>query len=377
MVLSVSFDAAAFTTIFSAKGRIRPFVAVVENTGFSHFPPSGTSIIGGTPISIMMASDESGADTNNNDEYQYQLPPDAGPIATTCNLTEEQIVDLLSMRSEYKRDRNFAQADRILEELVAEGVYLHDNRKEWRADGYNHFGRTNEKTRAYVRRGGNQELPEEKLAEIAGVVEQRAEAKRKRDFRTSNALSETLTTEYGVHINDKEREWSLIFVSPDGEDEEEGTSSLYVPSPIVPLDDPTHTMDEETKTMIQQRLKDRLVARRTKDYAKADFIRDKLQKDYLVEIDDRTREWTIATGHDDDDEQGSPANEEIVIIAEIDAADVAGETIPTASNEHETESNLKTLTVAHLKEKLRSAGLPVSGNKADLVERLLETSKYI
>ena len=358
MVLSISVDAAAFTTISAAKRRVRPSVAAaaaaVANTGFSHFPPSGTSRIGETPVSIMMSSDENY--NNNDDEYQYQLPPDAGPISSTCNLTEEQIVNRLSTRSEYKRDRNFEQADRILEELVAEGVYLHDNRKEWRADGYNHFGRMSDKTRAYVRRGGDQGLPEERLAEIAGVVEQRAEAKRKSDFRTYNALLETLSTEYGVHINDKKREWSLNFVSPDGEGEEEGASSLYVPSPTVPLDDPTHTMDEETKTLIQQRLTDRFVARRNKDYAKADFIRDKLQKDFCVEIDDRTREWTIGTDRDDDDEQGSSAT-------------------TTASNEVETESNLKTLTVAHLKEKLRSAGLPVSGNKADLVKRLLETSE--
>ena len=37
------------------------------------------------------------------------------------------------------------------------------------------------------------------------------------------------------------------------------------------------------------------------------------------------------------------------------------------------ESALSTLTVPELKEKLREAGLPVSGRKSELIERLLNS----
>jgi hypothetical protein len=45
-----------------------------------------------------------------------------------------------------------------------------------------------------------------------------------------------------------------------------------------------------------------------------------------------------------------------------------------APKEQETESHLMTLTMVVLRDKLRDAGLPVSGTNAVLVERLLVTS---
>jgi hypothetical protein len=55
-------------------------------------------------------------------------------------------------------------------------------------------------------------------------------------------------------------------------------------------------MDDATQAFIQARCTERYLAQRTKDYARADFIRDKLAEDYAVVLDDRTREWTIASG---------------------------------------------------------------------------------
>lgn len=381
---------------------------MITNAGFS-LPHSRTYM----PGSFQMSADDnfdhvddrdSASGRSSGTRNKYQLPSDAGPIASTCKLTEEQIHFLIAKRSECKSARNFAEADRILDGLVKAGVFLHDNRKEWRADGNNHFGRTNDhRHREYVRRGGDHGLSEDTITEIAGVVELRAQAKRKKDFLSSDELSKKLKTKYGVHMNDKQREWSLSFVNSE---EEEGLTSVYVPSPIAPLDGPTHTMDEESKALIQKRLTDRLVARRSRDYALADFIRDKLQEEYSVVIDDRTREWKIATGEEDDSfvkeaqasqrsafvrenksvdpiEDGSSTSEVDAAFSEIfddipmeddKPTFVVEEAAPAAPLEQETESQLMTLTIPVLKEKLRDAGLPVSGKKAELVERLLETS---
>jgi len=345
--------------------------SMIENAGFS-LSPSSTPRTG--PFHMVVAGE-------SDHVVSYQLPPDAGPIASTCQYTEEEIHFLIAKRSECKSTRNFADADRILEGLKKEGVYLHDKRKEWRADGNNHFGKTNEdRDRKYVRRGGAHELSEDALNEISGVVESRAKAKRIRDFRSYNELGDTLLTKYGVHVNDKKREWSLSFV----ESEEQEVISVYVPSPVAPLDDPTHTMDEESKALIQKRLTDRLMARRNRDYALADFIKEKLQEEYSVVIDDRTREWKIATSVKSSDllKEGSQTvmgdtTLEISadsLIESDDATHADEKAAPEAPKEQETESHLMTLTMVVLKEKLRDAGLPVSGKKAELVERLLDTS---
>jgi cysteinyl-tRNA synthetase len=341
----------------------------------------------------MVAAGVSDHDVDASERHggSYQLPPDAGPIASTCQYTEDEIHFLIAKRSECKTARNFEDADRILEGLKKEGVYLHDKRKEWRADGNNQFGnKTNEdRDRKYVQRGGSHGLSQDTLDEIAAVVERRAKAKRIKDFRSYNELSETLLTTYGVHVNDKKREWSMSFVASA---EEQEVISVYVPSPIAPLDDPTHTMDEESKAMIQKRLTDRLTARRNKDYALADFIKVKLQEEYSVVIDDRTREWRIATNDKEDVSVQEKKDKSIDLLKEdsqtvmgdatleisadslIDGDDAAEKAAPVAAKDQETESHLMTLTMVVLKEKLRDAGLPVSGKKAELVERLLYTS---
>jgi len=337
------------------------------------------------PFQIRMVEDDK--DNHVQSFTQYQLPPDAGPIATTCQFTEEHIHSLISNRSAAKTARQFEQADLILEELREAGVYLHDKRKEWRADGNNYFGRTNgdHKNRNYVMRGGDHGLTQEALDDIAAIVESRAQAKRVRDFLTYNDLGKVLKTTHGVHVNDKKREWSMIFVMSEDHDELE-LISVYVPSPLVPLDDPLHAMDEETKALIQKRLTERLMARRSRDYVLADFIQDKLQEEYSVVIDDRTREWTIETQSSDNDDDD--VHDNVHVHAEdkqAESSDLSNEgadsthaaPVDDASavpKEEETESHLMTLTIVVLKEKLRDAGLPVSGKKSELVERLLDIS---
>jgi hypothetical protein len=123
-----------------------------------------------------------------------------------------------------------------------------------------------------------------------------------------------------------------------------------------------------------------------------------LQEEYSVVIDDRTREWKIATSHKEDvfgkEKQAlersaltkeDNVNDLLNLCSQIvmddttleggdDATRAAEKAAPAAPKEQETKSHLMTLTMVVLKEKLRDAGLPVSGTKAVLVERLLGTS---
>lgn len=336
---------------------------------------------------------------------------DAGPISSV--LTEGQIHYLIERRIHCKKIRNYSQADAILDGLNRGGVYVHDKRKEWRADGSNHFGRTSKRHAPYVRRGGCYQLTEDDLITVSAMIEKRAQAKLKREYHISDGLKDTLRSKYNVKLNDKKREWSVV-IKDHGGNSDSNTSDgngfhMYVPSPLAPPDHPTHTMNDDSKALIQKRLTDREVARKLKDYRTADLIRDEMMDDYSIVIDDLTREWKVVTSDDDSDEfvreaqdsqrsafvrehQSSKVadkdmgedfqatsfgddNVDIHIsedfpLIEDDAAVVAS-AVPEVSKEEE-ESNLANLTMSVLKEKLRKAGLPVSGRKAELIDRLMK-----
>ena len=373
---------------------------------------------------IMMLSDDgqleldSGGDTPDAKPpvqqvgHDYLPPADAGPISPLCKLTEGQIHYLITKRGQCKKARNFQEADKILDGLTRSGVYLHDKRKEWRADGINSFGRVR-----YVRRG-HTTLSEEALAIVASMVEQRSDAKRNGEFHRSDELTEALKNTYGVKVNDKEREWSIlssINVNPD----DDVIIDLYAPSPLAPQDSPTHTMDDEAKEFIQKRVTDRVMARKRKEYDMADLIRDELKNDYSVVIDDRTKEWKVVTSDEEAFVREAKASqrsasvrekveatrdvvedrEDVVQVQktsgdkveevfeaafpveEGEAASVSvdeAEAVPAVAEENDddvlNESHLATLTIVALKEKLRAAGLPVSGKKAELIERLVNSS---
>jgi adenylylsulfate kinase-like enzyme len=367
--------------------------------------------------------------------HGYLPAADAGPISafTLSKLTEEQIHYLIARRLQCKKARKYSEADHILSGLVAAGVYLQDKRKEWRADGPSFFGRADI---SYVRRGGPGPLSEDDLTTVASLVERRAQAKRRKEFHLSDQMGDTLKAKYGVKVNDKKREWSInTHTNTIHHSSGVAVDVAYVPSPIAPKDDPTHTMEEESKAFIQKRLTDRVEARKSKDYAMADSIRDELKEDYSVEIDDRTKEWKVVTNSEEDDfaseaqasqrsafvskdsqrstfvirdKEKRGLNEELDSIFGADSpveedeereprSSTTTRTTPTfASSDEaavpvqqvvvtpgskerdamdESSMHLSTLTVVVLKEKLRRAGLPVSGrNKNELIERLLKNS---
>jgi hypothetical protein len=335
--------------------------------------------------------------------HDYLPAVDAGPISPLVlgNLTEGQIHYLIARRLQCKIARNYSEADQILTGLVTAGVYLQDKRKEWRADGQMSFGR---KSISYVRRGGQEQLSEDDIVTVASMVESRAQAKRKKEFHLSDQLGEALKAKYGVKVNDKRREWSINTIN--NSDDDNNSVDVYVPSPIAPKDDPTHLMEEESKTFIQKRLTDRVVARKSKDYAMADMIRDELKDDYSVVIDDRTKEWKVVTSEEDafvSEAQASQRsafvreNETRVLEEELETIvgdspveedeegglddsstttilSVEDETVLAPKEKYalDESSHLSTLTIVVLKEKLRKAGLPVSARtKIELIERLM------
>ncbi len=225
-----------------------------------------------------------------SDRHDYILEANSDPnINDTCTFTEEQINVLIAKRLECKKRRNFADADRILDALNKNGIYIQDKARKYRVDGENHFGRR----KHYVQRGGN--YGQKDLAVIEELVEERARYKRQRDYFRSDDITDLLREKYRVRVDDRRREWSFMeqsaFEAKNNKGQE--TTEFYVPTPLAPRDHATHTMDDETKDYIRGQLKERSVARKSKDYKIADCILEALMEEYSVVVDDRTKEWKV------------------------------------------------------------------------------------
>lgn len=329
---------------------------------------------------------------DSSSSHGYVLEPNAGSIHPKCRLTENQIHILISKRQRCKRSRQYEDADKILAALNQCGVFLHDKRGEWRADGKNHFGRRS----VYVRRGSTYGLlSEDDIIAVSRMVEDRSYAKKRGEFHISDKLSHILKTKYRVQVDDKNREWSVENIVEESESGKMIIAGDYVPSPLCKLDDPTHTMDEESKMLIAQMLAERSSYRKKRDYATADKILDEVMTQYSVVVDDRTKEWKVVLGDDFEDDRfvkGALLSQRSAFVRsgkktiEDDNKTNAslsgrGDNITSTEIEEEVASSaiqktldFESMTVVELKQQLREAGLPVSGKKAELILRLSSAS---
>lgn len=347
--------------------------------------------------------------------HEYTLEANSDPnIKKSCRFTEKQIHALIAKRLEFKKARNFTDADRVLKGLNMNGIFLQDKQRKYRVDGENHFGRKER----YIQRGPSYGVGPKDLSLIANMVEERARYKRMREYHVSDDITEKLKLKFGVKVNDKKREWSIVIASNHLDGTVESTEDYYVPTQLAPADHPTHTMDDDVKNIIRDRLRYRFTARRNKKYEEADRIRDELVEEYSIVIDDRTKEWKVVDEDNDKEDdlfvnearlsqrsafarQGQERKEESrdvqfdsdeyyrkngnanngpgvdydteSFIASSIIHDTKDRTGPITKAAVEVSNELATMTVVALKDKLREAGLPISGKKAELIDRLLSS----
>jgi len=124
-----------------------------------------------------------------------------------------------------------------------------------------------------IRLDGSGIVPEE---EILRLVAQRQSFRQARRFAESDAIREELRS-MGIELYDKEKEWR----SRDGR-----RGMLFTAGPI------ECTLADE---VIQEMIRDREEARRGKDFARADMVRDEL-RNHGVELDDKEAIWRTAGG---------------------------------------------------------------------------------
>ena len=299
---------------------------------------------------------------------------------------EEYVQGKIDERQEAKNVRDYDTADAIRDELLDEfDVVIHDKLRKWSVGG--DFGDELPKRPGdYVRRGGG-DLSEDDVATITSMVAERAQAKKDRNFDVADDIRAHLRDTYEVTVDDRSREWRV-------------DSDEYVQSP---LGRGARELTDEEVAIVQAKIEERTAFKRNRDYDAADMIRDELADTYSVLIDDRTKEWKTV---EDDSASDKFAADAMIsqtsafkrkqIDEELDDEfesifDFSGEledpddddddddslvdddndSLEDEEVSSDSEDELSSLTVAQLREKLRAAGMPVSGTKAVLVERLL------
>jgi len=128
--------------------------------------------------------------------------------------------------------------------------------------------------------------------EIHAGVADRLRAKMNRDFASADQIQLRLA-ETGVFVSDRTKEWradGVQFIDPS-----EGRKT-YTPSdrnrPYVQSQD-SEAVTEDTIQIITKMVAERALCKRTKKYREADGLRDALQQNYNVILDDRVRQWSV------------------------------------------------------------------------------------
>jgi hypothetical protein len=278
-----------------------------------------------------------------------------------------KIMQAVEERGQAKKDRNYAVADAIRDDLETNyNCNVNDRAREWSVGG--DFGDEqansahNGRKQGWTRRGGG-DISEAETAVVSSMLEERIQAKKERDFNTADQIRDDLYLNFSVKVDDKSQEWRVM-------------SDTYV---LSPLNNGQLNFDAETMTYVEGKLAERNDAKARKDYDTADDIRDELRNKYAVTIDDRTREWSVESSGGDYGYQAAQqqrpepsletSSEEAEFFESL-AEDMDEDVNGTDEDASGDSSDLSSLTVVDLKEKLKAAGLPVSGKKAELIERL-------
>ena len=280
---------------------------------------------------------------SRSDRATYTMDPDSDEVDDE---DREEIEKLVAQRLEAKFERDYATADQIREQLQNEyDVKVDDRKRKWMV-GDQPFRGAPDLNAPYTRRGGGEV---EDVAKVEELVEERADAKARRDYAAADAIRDQLNA-MGISVDDRSREWRVA------------------DAPYARARGDSADVDVAT---VEALVSERSQAKIAGEYDTADAIRDRLRNEFGVSVDDRVKEWVV-----DSQPAAAPAepvadDEPFVVVdAPTEEPAAPAEAAPAAQSEEE----LSALTVPALKDLCRAAGLKVGGKKAELVERILRGS---
>jgi len=318
----------------------------------------------------------------------------ASAISPECKLTAQGIEDLIRKRNQARRARNFSLADKLLSDLNDNNVILDDKKKLWRADGES-FGGDN--GRAYRKAPNSKPVSNEDEAYVCAKLEERADAKRRKDYMVADDILDELRFLMNVTVDDQKMTWRVT----------DPFKTLYTYG-----GQRMQNVPKESLKQIEQLVRERADAKKTKKYRRADEILEDLKIHFGVRVDDNKKAWYFiqkskeertalndrketAKKNIDGKRKKKKSKAEVSdwsvlktdnAVPEAASVEDSGEVMPegiaiqkliqssgteSRSLEHKNKSELEALTIPRLKDMLRDSGLAVSGRKAELVDRLL------
>ena len=226
----------------------------------------------------------------------------AGPWARApgdeADVDEAAVLSLIAQRDAARTERDFATADEVRDALQMDfGVAVDDGLRQWwvgqRTDkGRN--GRLGEGAAPWSRQEGDTaEVDEER---VKSMMAERDEARAVRDYATADAIRDQLQETLGVAVDDDMRQWWV------GERTDKGAQGggRGGGGPAWSRFD-TGNAAEVDEDMVLGMLSEREAARRSRDYATADNLRDALEEEWGVVVDDDTKEWWVGKRTDNRD----------------------------------------------------------------------------
>ena len=255
----------------------------------------------------------------------------------------DEIQRLVELRDTARADRDYVTADSIRDELMDDyNVFIDDRSREWAVgDILSKDAKSNKPNGIFTRTGGGA-LSKEDEESIIELLRERDAAKCDKDYDTADSIRRQLNEDFLVQVDDKNREWHVV-------------TNEYVQSV-----DSSIVLEASVESYISEQVANRAAAKLNKEYDVADEIRDELENEYNVQIDDRLKVWSVRS------RPTTSQDSEYDEIENFSDAEASEPEVTTLS-----EEDLNALTVPELKEKLKAAGKPVSGRKAELIERLL------
>ena len=324
----------------------------------------------------------------------WKQHPTAKTLSPECKLTVEDVEDLIRARNKARRSRNFNLADKLLGELALNGVSLDDKKKVWRADGEQCDDATVD---TYRKEPNSKPISEEDEALVCEKLEERSAAKQRKDYDVADEILDELRFLMNVVVDDKKKTWRVT----------DPFKTMYTYG-----GQRMQNVPKDSLRQIEQLVRDRSDAKKQKNFRRADEILEDLRIHFGVRVDDNKKAWYFLQkskeerdamkkdkvggkkrGDRNSKNKQSKADKvsdwsvlkvdtampEGVSLSPVeDDPDSMPEGIVIESNndqkrasERQHRSDMEALTIPQLKDKLREAGLPVSGRKAELVDRLL------
>ena len=279
---------------------------------------------------------------SRQDRATYTMDPDSDEVDDDEKIEIEKLV---AQRLEAKFERDYATADAIREQLQNEyDVKVDDRKRKWIV-GDKPFRGAPDLNAPYTRRGGGDV---EDVSKVEELVEERADAKARRDYAAADAIRDQLNA-MGISVDDRSREWRVA------------------DAPYCRGRGDTADVDVATvEALVSERSRAKIAA----EYDTADAIRDRLRTEFGVSVDDRVREWVV-----DSQPAAAPVEvDEPFVVVDAPAAEEPAAAAEEAPAAVQSEAELSALTVPALKDLCRAAGLKVGGKKAELVERIMRGS---